>query len=168
MLVHLVNRSTPESTHSGREFVHAWHDSLVAAGVSVLADVEDRRSESETPFATVESTAAELSAAWARGPRPDLIHALGVTATAAALLANPGVPVIATFHESAEPGEREVELARSVRAVVSLSAAEHHRWERLGATSLLTGPLPLVVPVPDRNACADPSGAVRSAHCCAN
>ena len=162
MLVHLLHRPVASASPLAHELFRTWADGVRLAGVDLHVDAPE--SSSGFPAARAQSAVdvatAELAALWADGPRPDVIHTFGVTATAAALRAGPPAKVIATFPESPVVDDDVAALAVQVDAVVALSAQEHHAWERRGVTSLLSGPLPLPVPVPDRNACADPDGDV--------
>lgn len=146
MLVQLLHHPVVGSSPFEQELVRAWAEGLRAAGVRVQA-----------PALDLPPNGAGL---WVRGARPDVIHAFGVPATEAALEARPPVPVVTTFPESPVIGARAAQLATRVSAVVSLSVQEHHAWQRQGVRSLLPGPLPVPVAVPDRNACADPQGDV--------
>jgi RNA polymerase sigma-B factor len=158
MLVHLLHRSLDSSTSRADELFRAWAGGLQRAGVDVRVDACGASDAPQDFAQAVEAASADLAAQWADGAQPDVIHAFGVTATAAALRAGPPARLIATFAESPVVDERAAELASQVAAVVSLSAQEHHAWGRRGVRSLLSGPLPLAVPIQDRDACACPGG----------
>jgi RNA polymerase sigma-B factor len=157
MLVHLIARPLTHVSHIPSGAVGQLADGLRAAGHSVIEDTWAIPSSDMAGSAT--AAAAELSARWSTH-RPDVIHTIGLAATMAALEAEPGVPVVATFDEQPADTELEHELAQQVAAVVPLSRSERDRWRRRGVRTLWSGAFPFPMPVPDEDACAAVGGDV--------
>ena len=136
MFVHLISRPLTATSRLPRTAVEALADSLRRAGAEVLADTGPAEPDlGEAVAACTE----HLRETW-RQRCPQVVHAVGVVATIAALTARPaGVPVVATFDETPSPDDLERALAREVDAVLPLSSAEQDTWRRRGMPTLSPG-----------------------------
>ncbi len=143
MFVHLISR--PLTTTSGlpRSAVHGLADALRRAGAEVLADTAPAGHDLGDAVA---ACAAHLRETWQRR-HPQVVHSVGVVATAATLTVRPaGMTVIATFDQGSGRDDLERALARRVDAVLPLSSAEQDTWRRRGVRTLAPGAM--VVPAP--------------------
>ncbi len=150
MLVHVVSFSVADVSRLPRSAVANLAHGLRSAGATAEVLVPsvhhtDRR-------AAIDAYAAELAARWER-EQPDLVHTIGVVATAAALTAGRGViPVVATFDQSPADAVLEADLAAAVAGVLPLSSTERERWWAARVPTVRSGALALPVPVPDPDA----------------
>lgn len=142
MLVHLCTPRGTSTTHLPRRGIRQIADSARLSGADVIED--ERSFPGPDDAATV---TAHLRHQW-HVRRPDLVHAFGLTAVAAAVEVG-DVPILATFDESPSLDEAELRLAQQVTAVMPLSTAEGERWRRRGVPTLAAGVFPIAVPTPD-------------------
>ncbi len=141
---------------------------LTNGGVEVCTDVSaaarpGRRSAAARSHArpsphwfryAVDVCATELRRTWTHG-RPDVVHAFGRVATAAALRVSEGaLPVVATFSEDGPPAAYERWLTGRVEGLIVASTAELESWQRAGVPRgrIRVVPPPVVVTHPDAHA----------------
>lgn len=155
--------------------VAALADGLRNAGLEVCSDVApaarpDRRTAAAARSPArptqpwfryaVDMCATDLRRAWT-DERPDVVHAFGHVAAAAALRAAEGkVPVVATFSEDGPPAAYERWLAGQVDGLVVASTAERERWQRIGVPGGRVRAVPPPVVVVDHDAHAPGTGEV--------
>ncbi len=153
MLVHILCRPLTSTSHIPQGEMRFLADSLRAGGVDIIDDVA--AIPSGDLASSADACAAELAQRWADDGRPDLVHAVGVVATMAALravdqlAAEERMPVVATFDEKPVPPAVERRLAQRVTALLPLSCAERDRWRRERVRTLWSGAFPFPVHVPD-------------------
>jgi RNA polymerase sigma-B factor len=102
----------------------------------------------------VDVCASDLRRTWS-DERPDVVHAFGHVATAAAVRVSEGrVPVVATFSEDGPPVAYERWLASQVDGLIVASTDERERWARAGVPTerIRVVPPPVVVVDPDAHA----------------
>lgn len=145
MLIHVVSRPLSDVSHIPRSAVRTLAHTIREAGGDVIEDIG---LTGELSLA-VSSCAEQLRQQWDARP-PQIVHAVGVVATMAALAARPDhLPLVSTFDERRMPSELEQRLATEVDAVVPLSTSEQETWRRLGARTMTPGALALATPASD-------------------
>lgn len=147
MLIHVVSRPLSTVSHVPCSSVRAVAAQLRVTGADVIEDISTTDSGIRE---SVRLLRDQLSARWERTP-PDVVHAVGVVATLAAVAARPcGTRIVATFDERPSPHDVERGLARKVDAVVPLSSAEMSAWRAAGARTYNSGAMASTAPaVPD-------------------
>ncbi|MGB7982355.1 MAG: SigB/SigF/SigG family RNA polymerase sigma factor [Candidatus Nanopelagicales bacterium] len=152
MLVHIVCRPLTITSHIPQGEMRFLAEALRAGGIDIIDDVAAIPSGDISSSA--EACAQELSQRWA-DRRPDLVHAVGVVATMAAvrtvgqLPADRRVPIVATFDEKPVSDDVERGLAERVTALLPLSCAERDRWRHERIRTLWSGAFPFPIQVPD-------------------
>jgi RNA polymerase sigma-B factor len=142
MFIHVVSRPLSDVTHVPRSGVRALVDSIRRAGGEADFDI----ATAGDIGAAVTACGDQLLASW-RHKRPEVVHAVGVVATLAALHVRPDdLPVVATFDENPSPARLEEELARQVDAILPLSTSEQQRWREAGVRSLPAGVMGVPAP----------------------
>jgi RNA polymerase sigma-B factor len=154
--------------------ISALADGLAMGGVEVCTDVApaarpDRRSAAAHPLVrptqhwfryAVDACATDLRRTW-HGERPDVVHAFGHVAAAAAVRVSKGaIPVVATFSEDGPPAAYERWLASRVDSLVVPSTPERERWQQAGVATDRIGVTPPPVLLTDPDAHAPGTGEV--------
>jgi RNA polymerase sigma-B factor len=143
MLIHVVSRPLSEVSHMPASGLRTVTDHLRRAGAEVVADVGIAHGDFRR---AVGELRAHLHEQWEQSS-PDVVHAIGVVAAAAALAARPeGTRVLCTFDERPAPTELEKALAVKADAVLPLSSSELAHWRAVGAPTHAPGAL--MVPPP--------------------
>jgi RNA polymerase sigma-B factor len=167
--VHLLSRPRDSNAWMPAGAISALADGLSHSGLDVCADVapaarRDRRAAAPLRAHSrptqhwfryaVDVCATDIRRTWHR-EQPDVVHAFGHVAAAAALRVGEGkVPVVATFSEDGPPAAYERWLASQVDGLAVPSTQERERWHRAGvpADRIRVVPPPVVVADPDAHA----------------
>ena len=169
MKVQLISRPRDSYAWMPAGMLEVLADGLCRGGTDVRVDVAaaarpDMRAAARPTQHwfryAVDVCAAELRRAW-RDEQPDLVHAVGHVAAAAAVRAGRGtVPVVVTFYEDVAPAAYERWLAGQVDGLVVASTAERERWRRARVPNERIHVVPPPVVVPDQDAHAAGAGNV--------
>lgn len=169
MQVQLISRPRDSYAWMPAGMLEVLADGLCRGGTDVRVDVASAARPGTRVAArptqhwfrhAVGVCAAELRRAW-RDEQPDLVHAVGHVAAAAAVRAGRGtVPVVVTFYEDVAPAAYERWLAGQVDGLVVASTAERERWRRARVPAERIHVVPPPVVVPDQDAHAAGAGDV--------
>ena len=172
--VHLLSRPRDSRAWMPAGAIAALADGLTNGGVEVCTDVCAAARPGRRPKAAhsrphptphwfryaVDVCATDLRRTWTHN-RPEVVHAFGHVAAAAALRVSDGtVPVVATFGEDGPPAAYERWLAGRVDGLIVASTAERERWQRAGVPWGRVRVVPPPVVVTDPHAHAPGTGEV--------
>lgn len=145
MHIYILARAKADTFHIPLEGLQALGRAVSGDDCPVTLDI---RAGGHPPEAAVHSAGKQLRQ-MGRHNSPDVIHAFGTTATAAALRNRPpGSAVVATFDETPSDHDMELGLARQVDAVVPVSQVDEAQWLALGVPTLSFSGVP-ALPIVD-------------------
>lgn len=146
--MHVYVLARPRGDHSCIPLtgLRALSEALTGSALTVTPDL---RPCTAANFAmAVQETVAQLSRVRI-GSGPNLIHAFGTVASAAAVRWRPaGSRIVVTFDEFPSDDALEQRLASAADAVIPVSEAEQQRWVGLGARTLGYGGVPALPILP--------------------